>query len=391
MATTAGGTYYAASTETVSGYPAISLNLANQLESRFAAKSDYAPTQNTQTGTGASAYTFVLADATRLTVANAATAATYTIPPAASVAWVANTIINVASIGAGTITFAAGAGVTVTNTAGTLAQYQSAMLVRTALNAWTVVPFAGGASLLKSSDVSATTGSPTITTSGGFTIYQFNGSGSITLSKAGLCDLLAVGGGGGGGAGAGGGGAGGHLSLSGVYLPSGAITITVGAGGASQTPGNESIISAYVGVGGGQCPGSASDGSYGGSGGGGGRAANIGGRGVAGQGNTGGNAASLAGGGGGGAGAVGGAAGSSAGGAGGAGAATSITGSSVTRAGGGGGWGNSSNGAAGSGGGGAGAAGTGGSGSANTGGGGGGGGSAGGPGGSGVLIVKVVS
>lgn len=38
MAQTAGGTYYAASSELVSSWPATSLDLANQLESRFAAK-----------------------------------------------------------------------------------------------------------------------------------------------------------------------------------------------------------------------------------------------------------------------------------------------------------------------------------------------------------------
>ena len=38
MATTAGGTYYAASSELVSSWPATSLDLANQLESRFASK-----------------------------------------------------------------------------------------------------------------------------------------------------------------------------------------------------------------------------------------------------------------------------------------------------------------------------------------------------------------
>lgn len=38
MATTPGGTYYAASSELVSSWPATSLNLANQLETRFAAK-----------------------------------------------------------------------------------------------------------------------------------------------------------------------------------------------------------------------------------------------------------------------------------------------------------------------------------------------------------------
>lgn len=42
MATTPGGTYYAASSELVSSWPATSLNLANQLESRFAAKANLA-------------------------------------------------------------------------------------------------------------------------------------------------------------------------------------------------------------------------------------------------------------------------------------------------------------------------------------------------------------
>lgn len=42
MAQTAGGTYYAASSELVSSWPATSLDLANQLESRFAAKANLA-------------------------------------------------------------------------------------------------------------------------------------------------------------------------------------------------------------------------------------------------------------------------------------------------------------------------------------------------------------
>ena len=55
---------YAVSSDLVSAWPAKSLAVANYVDSALAAKSDYAPTQNTQTGTGASAYTFVLADAT---------------------------------------------------------------------------------------------------------------------------------------------------------------------------------------------------------------------------------------------------------------------------------------------------------------------------------------
>ena len=58
MAQTAGGTYYAASTELVSSWPATSLDLANQLESRFADKyttqgawTAYTPTWTAASGT----------------------------------------------------------------------------------------------------------------------------------------------------------------------------------------------------------------------------------------------------------------------------------------------------------------------------------------------------
>ena len=103
------------------------------------------PTYNAQTGT---TYTFALTDIGKTVTANNAAAQTYTIPPTSSVTWPTNATLNVVSLGAGTVTFAAGAGVTVTNTAQTLAQYQSANLVRTGSNAWTVLPDSGGASSL---------------------------------------------------------------------------------------------------------------------------------------------------------------------------------------------------------------------------------------------------
>lgn len=98
------------------------------------------PTYNAQTG---ATYTFVLSDTGKTVTASNASSQTYTIPPTASVAWTANTTLRVLNLGAGVVTFAAGAGVTVTNTAQTLAQYQSAQLVRTGLNAWTVTPDSG--------------------------------------------------------------------------------------------------------------------------------------------------------------------------------------------------------------------------------------------------------
>jgi hypothetical protein len=100
------------------------------------------PIYNNQTGT---TYTFVLADVGKTVTASNASPQTYTIPPQASVVWLANTTLNVLNLGAGVVTFAAGAGVTVTNAVQTLTQYQSARLVRTASDAWTVTPDSGGA------------------------------------------------------------------------------------------------------------------------------------------------------------------------------------------------------------------------------------------------------
>ena len=283
-----------------------------------------------------------------------------------------------------------------------------------------------GAGILTAADVSGTTGSPTISTYTdggiGYTVYKFTGSGSITLGRAGLCDVLLIGGGGGGGGGVGGGGgAGSFLSVTGAYLPSGAQTVVVGAGGAGRSfgstdigmPGNNGIASSlwsfYAPAGGGggaiaysySSSGYSSAGLNGGSGGGAGGfgtgSTASSGAGISGLGNAGGTAATYLGGGGGGANAAG-ANASSTGGAGGSGKASSITGSSVTYAGGGGGGG--TGGAGGTGGGGNGATSSNGtvaqSGTANTGGGGGGGAGTGttfngGNGGSGIVIVRVRS
>lgn len=99
------------------------------------------PTYNNQTGTS---YTFVLTDAGKTVTSDNASAVTFTIPPQSSVAWAANTTLTVRNLGAGVVTIAGGAGVTVTNTAQTVAQYGEVKLIRTASNAWTVVPASGG-------------------------------------------------------------------------------------------------------------------------------------------------------------------------------------------------------------------------------------------------------
>jgi len=272
-------------------------------------------------------------------------------------------------------------------------------------------PSGGGTSL---AIASGTTGSPSINTVArpGKTIYDWTGSGSITISTAGTCEVFVLGGGGaGGGFGImgglrGGAGGGGYLYNTTAYLPVGTTTITVGAGGAVNTssndspfPGNPSQCGNYVATGG-SAPiifptGNTRSGGFSGQGNAGG---SVNGSGIngyqsgSGAGGGGGATTPVGGAGGGGAGGAGGSTvtGSTTGGAGGSGAANSVLGSSVTWGGGG---GAGVSGGGGSGGGGAGATSTAGAGSAGTGGlggGGGGGGSlAGGAGGSGRVIVVI--
>lgn len=194
------------------------------------------PTYNTQTGTS---YTFALLDAAKVVTSSNASAVTFTIPPQADVVWTTGATLTVANYGAGAVTIAGGSGVTVTNSGATVAQFGSASIIRTASNAWTVIPFAGGAALLSDSAISGTTGSPTTTTytSGGFNYktYAFTGSGSITFSKAGLVDMLLIGAGGGGSnVGWVGGGGGGNYTVAG--------TANTGGGGGGSAAGGSGLL-----------------------------------------------------------------------------------------------------------------------------------------------------
>lgn len=261
-----------------------------------------------------------------------------------------------------------------------------------------------------------TTGAPTVSTDGIYTILKYTGTGTFVLTTASISvDSLVVGGGGGGCSG--GGGAGGLIYTIGETASAGTFNITVGTGGAGTTnsnpsnpanTGTNSVFSTHTAYGGGGGGGTNFAGHIagsGGSGGGGGAdSANnqAGGIAVVGQGNTGGINGQHAGGnnpagGGGGAGAIGGSGhGAQLCGDGGVGLSNSITGAAVFYAGGGGGMffaGGGTAGVGGNGGGGAGAATNGVNGTANTGGGGGGSnsGGVGGTGGTGVVLLRFLT
>lgn len=95
-------------------------------------------TFNTQTGT---TYTLVLADANKIVDMSNASAITLTVPPNSSVAFPIGTQITLIQAGAGQVTVAQGAGVTVQKTAGLKlrTQWSSGTLVKRGTNEWVLV------------------------------------------------------------------------------------------------------------------------------------------------------------------------------------------------------------------------------------------------------------
>jgi hypothetical protein len=97
---------------------------------------------NAQTGT---TYTFVLADDGKFLTASNASAITVTIPPISSVAYPVGAQLNIVQKGAGQVTFAQGAGVTIRSTGATptapklRVQYSSATAVHEGSDIWYVV------------------------------------------------------------------------------------------------------------------------------------------------------------------------------------------------------------------------------------------------------------
>jgi hypothetical protein len=120
------------------------------------------PTYNAQTGT---TYTFALSDIGKVVTASNASASTYTIPAQTTVTWVTGTTLTLTNLGAGVVTIAGAGTVTVTNTAQTVAQYQTVKLIRTASNAWTVVPqsgASGGLTLIKTQTIGSAVSTVTV-------------------------------------------------------------------------------------------------------------------------------------------------------------------------------------------------------------------------------------
>ena len=138
--------------------------------------------------------TFVLADNGGAVSYSNASPITATVPPFSSVAYANGTVIQILNLGAGVVTVTAGAGVTVTGATLTLAQNAGGTCIKTATNTWSFLPFSSGVGAANFSD--AATGTYT-----GYKYLTFTTSGTITISTAGLADLVIVGGGGRGGVG----------------------------------------------------------------------------------------------------------------------------------------------------------------------------------------------
>jgi hypothetical protein len=95
--------------------------------------------RNAQTGT---TYTLALTDAGGFVDLNNASAITLTVPPNSSVAFPANTRIDLLQSGAGQVTVAAGAGVTINSKLSNLkitGQWSAATLIQRSANLWVLV------------------------------------------------------------------------------------------------------------------------------------------------------------------------------------------------------------------------------------------------------------
>ena len=111
---------------------------ANSIDSTLFSKATQED-RNSQTGT---TYTLALADAGRLVDLNNASSITMTVPPNSSVAFPVGTRINILQSGAGQVTIAAGAGVTINSKGAALkitGQWSAATLIQRSANTWVLI------------------------------------------------------------------------------------------------------------------------------------------------------------------------------------------------------------------------------------------------------------
>lgn len=114
-------------------------NSGTDLDFTWVEQDDTTLSFNAQTGT---TYTLVIADLGKWVTLSNASSITLTVPPSV---FAAGNIINIQAIGAGQVTLAQGAGVTITSTGATASapklrvQYSAATIICTASNTFTVV------------------------------------------------------------------------------------------------------------------------------------------------------------------------------------------------------------------------------------------------------------
>jgi hypothetical protein len=131
MATTTYGSPYVQSSDLVSAWPTASLSVADRI--------DDVSFKGNGVNDQVASYTGVLSDAGKTVVMNVATANTFTIPTAATVAYENGTMIRISNKGVGTTTVQPIATVTLNGGNVTLLQYQSATIQLVSANVWNVV------------------------------------------------------------------------------------------------------------------------------------------------------------------------------------------------------------------------------------------------------------
>lgn len=119
----------------------------------------------TRWATASTSRTFAATDAGGIIETTSASSVTLTIPPQSSVTWQTNTVIGVMQAGTGTVTIAAGSGVTLSGSVLTTSgQWSSGILWQRASDNWVWLPWGG-----TSGAVTSVSGTAPISSSGGTT------------------------------------------------------------------------------------------------------------------------------------------------------------------------------------------------------------------------------